>query len=66
MHMFSWIIGSHLSLVSNNFYTNEQLSRLPGGSTLEEEKYVEIYIPSDPLQHVEGNSMMREILVDKI
>ncbi len=49
-----------------NFCTNERLSRLPGDATLEEEEHAAIYIPSDPLQRVEGNSMMREILVDKI
>ncbi len=50
----------------NYLNTNNQLSRLPGDVTLEEEEYAVIYIPSNLLQHVEGNSMMREILVYKI
>ncbi len=49
-----------------NFCTNERLSRLPVDATLKEEEHAEICIPFDPLQHVEGNSMMPEILVDKI
>jgi len=53
----------------HNFCANERLAREEAGTTrsaLEDEENAEIYIPSDPIERVEGNSVMRDILVDKI
>jgi len=50
----------------HNFCTNERLSMQTEANSLDEEVSTELYIPSDHTEYVEGNSMMRDILVDKI
>ena len=49
-----------------NFCANERLAGMQDVNGIDDEGREEIYIPSDTAVRVEGNSMMRDILVGKI
>jgi len=49
-----------------NFCTNERLISPANSVAIDDEDVVEIYMPSDTTERVQGNSMMRDILVEKI